>query len=71
MKVIIFPLEMINLWQILNILMIGLKYMDEHDDFYLRYVMARLAAFRNIWWSRGGQLHGKNHERIAFLKIII
>lgn len=23
------------------------------DDFYLRYVMARLAAFRNIWWTVG------------------
>jgi hypothetical protein len=21
------------------------------DDFYLRYVIARLAAFRNVWWS--------------------
>lgn len=23
----------------------------ETDDFYLRYTVARLAAFRNIWWS--------------------
>lgn len=23
----------------------------EADDFYLRYVIARLAAFRNVWWS--------------------
>lgn len=24
---------------------------DEVDDFYLRYVVARLSAFRNVWWS--------------------
>lgn len=24
---------------------------NEVDDFYLRYVIARLAAFRNVWWS--------------------
>src|SRR5581483_853597 len=24
---------------------------DDVDDFYLRYVIARLAAFRNVWWS--------------------
>ncbi|MFC2124122.1 DUF5605 domain-containing protein [Bacteroidota bacterium] len=24
---------------------------DEQDDFYLRYLMARLSSFRNIWWS--------------------
>jgi hypothetical protein len=24
---------------------------DEADDFYLRYVIARLSAFRNVWWS--------------------
>lgn len=24
---------------------------NEADDFYLRYVIARLAAFRNVWWS--------------------
>jgi hypothetical protein len=23
----------------------------EHDDRYLRYVVARLAAYRNVWWS--------------------
>ncbi|HXE08434.1 MAG TPA: DUF5060 domain-containing protein [Acidobacteriaceae bacterium] len=23
----------------------------EADDFYLRYVIARLAAYRNVWWS--------------------
>ena len=30
----------------------GFETMDaETDDFYLRYVVARLAAYRNIWWS--------------------
>ena len=24
---------------------------DATDDFYLRYVMARLSAYRNVWWS--------------------
>ena len=24
---------------------------DEVDDFYLRYTIARLSAFRNVWWS--------------------
>jgi len=23
----------------------------EADDFYLRYAIARLSAFRNVWWS--------------------
>ena len=30
----------------------GFKTMtDEQDDRYLRYAIARLAAFRNVWWS--------------------
>ena len=24
---------------------------DEQDDFYLEYAIARLAAYRNVWWS--------------------
>lgn len=24
---------------------------DDQDDFYLRYVVSRLAAYRNVWWS--------------------
>ena len=24
---------------------------DEQDDFYLRYLIARLGAYRNVWWS--------------------
>ncbi|MBN1402809.1 MAG: DUF5060 domain-containing protein [Anaerolineae bacterium] len=27
----------------------------ESDDFYLRYVVARLAAFRNVWWSMANE----------------
>src|SRR5690606_24651842 len=27
----------------------------ETDDRYLRYVVARLAAYRNIWWSIGNE----------------
>ncbi|WP_342479968.1 DUF5060 domain-containing protein [Paenibacillus sp. FSL L8-0340] len=34
----------------------GFSSMDrESDDFYLRYVVARLAAFRNIWWSMANE----------------
>jgi Domain of unknown function (DUF5060)/Protein of unknown function (DUF4038)/Domain of unknown function (DUF5605) len=30
----------------------GYKIMpNDADDFYLRYVVARLSAFRNVWWS--------------------
>jgi len=30
----------------------GFEYMDaENDDRYIRYAVARLAAFRNVWWS--------------------
>jgi hypothetical protein len=32
------------------------------DDFYLRYVVARLSAYRNVWWSLAneyGQVKGK------------
>ncbi|MBK5194647.1 MAG: DUF4038 domain-containing protein [Proteiniphilum sp.] len=30
----------------------GFEYMDkESDDRYIRYVVARLSAFRNVWWS--------------------
>ena len=27
----------------------------QQDDFYLRYLVARFAAFRNIWWSIGNE----------------
>ena len=41
------------------------------DDRYLRYVVARLAAYRNVWWSKGGVLRGQSPARIAFLKEIM
>lgn len=27
----------------------------ETDDFYIRYLVARLAAYRNVWWSMGNE----------------
>lgn len=34
----------------------GFETMDqETDDRYLRYIVARLAAYRNIWWSIGNE----------------
>ncbi|MBT3269827.1 DUF5060 domain-containing protein [Candidatus Poribacteria bacterium] len=34
----------------------GFKEMDpEEDDRYLRYVVARLAAYRNVWWSMANE----------------
>ncbi len=34
----------------------GFSTMDaEHDDRYLRYVVARLAAYRNVWWSMANE----------------
>jgi len=34
----------------------GFAYMDaETDDRYLRYVVARLAAYRNVWWSMANE----------------
>ncbi|MBN1579994.1 MAG: DUF5060 domain-containing protein [Anaerolineae bacterium] len=34
----------------------GYATMDaESDDFYLRYVVARLSAFRNVWWSMANE----------------
>jgi hypothetical protein len=30
---------------------------DTVDDFYLRYVVSRLSAFRNVWWSLANEFH--------------
>ena len=30
---------------------------DVVDDFYLEYVVARLSAFRNVWWSLANEFH--------------
>ena len=40
----------------------------EVDDRYLRYVVARLAAFRNVWWSVANEwdlVKGKNNGRLG------
>ena len=43
----------------------------EEDDLYWKYVVARFAAYRNVWWSHGGKLHGDSPERIRFLHQIL
>ncbi|GAI93321.1 unnamed protein product, partial [marine sediment metagenome] len=44
---------------------------DENNKFYIKYLIARLAAFRNVWWSKGGVLYGKSPVRIRFLKEVL
>src|SRR5215469_6168287 len=35
---------------------LGFASMDaEHDDAYIRYVVARLSAFRNVWWTMANE----------------
>jgi hypothetical protein len=35
---------------------LGFATMDaEHDDDYIRYVVARLSAFRNVWWTMANE----------------
>lgn len=37
----------------------------EHDDMYLKYVVARFSAFRNVWWSFANEfdlMKDKSHE---------
>ena len=35
---------------------LGFSTMDaDHDDAYIRYVAARLAAFRNVWWTMANE----------------
>jgi Domain of unknown function (DUF5060)/Protein of unknown function (DUF4038)/Domain of unknown function (DUF5605) len=41
------------------------KTTDQEDDFYLRYVMARFGAYKNIWWSLANEydlMKGKQVE---------
>jgi hypothetical protein len=41
------------------------KTTDQEDDFYLRYVMARFGAYKNIWWSLANEydlMKGKQTE---------
>jgi hypothetical protein len=35
------------------------------DEFYLRYVVARLAAYRNIWWSFANEFDLMREKRMA------
>ena len=35
------------------------------DDFYLRYVIARLGAYRNIWWSLANEYDFMEHKTMA------
>jgi Domain of unknown function (DUF5060)/Domain of unknown function (DUF5605)/Protein of unknown function (DUF4038) len=43
----------------------------ENDDQYLRYVIARLAAYRNVWWSLANEfdfMMNENRQEIVELK---
>lgn len=35
------------------------------DDFYLRYVIARLASFRNVWWSLANEYDFADRKSVA------
>jgi hypothetical protein len=39
-------------------------YMNQEDDlFYVKYLIARLSAYRNVWWSLGNEFYvSNNHE---------
>lgn len=44
----------------------GFSTMDaEHDDRYLRYVVARLAAYRNVWWSMANEFDLMDDKSMA------
>lgn len=44
----------------------GFATMDiETDERYLRYVLARLAAYRNVWWSLANEYDLMKHKTIA------
>lgn len=38
---------------------------DEEDDRYLRYVVSRLASFRNVWWSMANEYDFMKHKSEA------
>ncbi|MFD2117580.1 DUF5605 domain-containing protein [Paenibacillus yanchengensis] len=38
---------------------------SEADDRYLRYVLARLSAYRNIWWSVANEYDFMEHKQMA------
>ncbi|UJF35612.1 DUF5060 domain-containing protein [Paenibacillus hexagrammi] len=44
----------------------GVDNMDaESDAFYLRYVIARLASFRNVWWSLCNEYDFNSYKTVA------
>lgn len=47
---------------------------DDQDDFYLRYIIARLSSFRNIWWSVANEYDFLNEKQMEdwdrFFKIL-
>jgi len=44
----------------------GFDRMDEQaDDLYLRYVVARLSAFRNVWWSMANEFDFMKEKKPA------
>ena len=44
----------------------GFATMDaETDDRYVRYVVARLAAYRNVWWSMANEFDLMRHKTMA------
>ncbi len=44
----------------------GFSTMDAaHDDRYLRYVVARLAAYRNVWWSMANEFDLMDDKSMA------
>lgn len=44
----------------------GYEYMPpEVDDAYLRYVVARLAAFRNVWWSMANEWDFVKEKKVS------
>lgn len=44
----------------------GFDRMDEaSDDFYLRYVVARLSAFHNVWWSMANEFDFMKEKKPA------
>ncbi len=49
---------------------LGFAAMDpEHDDAYIRYVCARFAAFRNVWWTMANEYDLFDPKMIAGLKV--
>ncbi|MEZ4658960.1 MAG: DUF5060 domain-containing protein [Caldilineaceae bacterium] len=44
----------------------GFSTMDAaHDDHYLRYIVARLAAYRNVWWSMANEFDLMDEKSMA------